>query len=511
MQKRKSILVAFLVAGAFIVGILFSTAGANLLGLGGLVATESRAVGPAPDVVNDAAADMEAAYTAVAANVNPTVVQILSETTVRAPQGGFSPFDFFLGPQGGGQGEEQEFHQQGLGSGVIIRPDGYIVTNNHVVADADELQVRLADGSTHDAEVVGADPYSDIAVIRIKGNNLPVISMGNSDALKPGQWVLAFGSPLSPELSNTVTSGIISAVGRLTSTAGEGVQNYIQTDAAINPGNSGGPLVDLRGRLVGINTAIYSRTGGYQGIGFSVPVNTVRSVSEQLIAHGSVERGRLGVEYGPASESLIRALNLPRGAASIANVVEGSAAAKAGIQSGDVIVAINGTQLTNYLQISQMISNMRPGENVQITVNRDGQVRNFNVRLGTAEQPNENAANRAPRGDRPGQEDQTEERRMNDLGMALSNVTPQLAQQLGYDANTKGVLVADVNNNSEAFKDANIREGMLIVEVNRQKVASVRDFEKVYGAVKPGATFLVRVRVPGENNEIVTALTKPAK
>lgn len=382
VYDRKSAPLLFMIA--FLAGILFSTAGANMLKLGDSVGSPSKAADPAIDIEDlSSAFAYEEAFTRVVEEVNPAVVQILSEKVTRRPAA-WNPFegtpfeDFFGFPR---NNRQQEFRSQGLGSGVIIRENGYIVTNNHVVEGADELQVKLIDGATYEAEVVGTDEFSDIAVIRIDASGLPFVTMGDSDNIKVGQTVLAFGSPLSPRLSNTVTSGIISAVGRL-SNMGQGVQNYIQTDAAINPGNSGGPLVDLRGRLIGINTAIYSRTGGYQGIGFAVPVNTVRNVSEQLIASGSVARGRLGIEYGPASESLIQALDLPRGAAVIGRVAQGSAADRAGLEPGDVIVAVDGDRLQKPLELSQIIGMKKPGDRVRLTINRDGDIREFTVRLG---------------------------------------------------------------------------------------------------------------------------------
>ena len=389
MQIRKRITPAVLLLVAFLSGIFFSTVGANLFDRGNLIGTEGKAgVAEVAPARLGAALDLEQAYTAVAEAVNPAVVQILAEkltrTETRANPFEGTPFqDFFSAP--GGRQAPEPYRQQGMGSGAIVREDGFIVTNNHVVEGADELKVKLLDGTLYDARIVGTDPATDLAVIKIDASALPFIATGDSDVLKAGQWVMAFGSPLSPELSNTVTSGIISAVGRLQSFGGDGVQNYIQTDAAINPGNSGGPLVDLRGRLIGINTAIYSRTGGYQGIGFAIPVNTVRNVVEQLIANGKVEHARLGVEYGPATESLIEALDLPRGAAQVARVVAGSAADRSGVRPGDVIVAIDGQTLTNSLQLSQIVGSKQPGDRVGLTVNRDGDVQEIEVKLGMAE------------------------------------------------------------------------------------------------------------------------------
>ncbi len=516
MTRFKKLTTPALIAAAFLAGIFFILLGSNFFGLGDRVAPESEAKHATALVAGDTEIredlDLEDAFIKVAEQVNPTVVQIMIEKVIEAPANPFpvnpfegTPFeDFFApfrAPRGqGGNGQPREFHQRGLGSGVLLRNDGYIVTNNHVVTDADEVKVRLSNGDVYDAEVVGTDTFTDLAVIHIDANALPAISLGDSDELRVGQWVMAFGSPLSEELQNTVTAGIISAVGRYSST-GESVQNYIQTDAAINPGNSGGPLVDLHGRLVGINTAIYSQTGGYQGIGFAVPVNTVHDIAEQLIAHGKVRRARLGVQYTAASPALIEALDLPRGAAQVMSVVEGSAADKAGIKEGDVITAVDGKPLTNSLELSTLIAAMKPGQKVEITLNRAGEEKTVTVTLGASEEETAEAASAAKPSTRGDIEKQ--------LGFSYTDLTPDLAKQFGYDEDARGVLITRVDAESDAYRDANLRAGQLIVEVNKQPVRNVRDFERIYHDLEPGATFLVRVRRPDLNGSILTALTKP--
>lgn len=520
MSATSKVSIVVFVIASFIAGVMFTTVGANFLNLGELIGTQSRASDyDYTGTTLSTASELEDAFMAVSEAVNPTVVQIQSERVTSVPGSPFggrnpfegTPFEDFFGfgdrPEG-----EREFRQQGLGSGVLIREDGYIVTNNHVIEGAEELQIRLFDGSVYDATVVGADPLSDLAVIRINANDLPHISFGNSDELRVGQWVMAFGSPLSPELSNTVTAGIISALGRLTAQpGGQGVHNFVQTDAAINPGNSGGPLVSLRGELVGINTMIYSRTGGFQGIGFSIPVNTVRSVVDQLIETGAVRRARLGVEYNVASESLIRALDLPRGAAQVATVVSGSAADRAGIEPGDVIVAIDGNRLTNHLQLSQQIAAMQPGEQVQITVNRSGDERTLDVTLGEAEADPEVAA-RAPSDDDQSEVPEDDSAMMEGLGLRLSNVTPAIANRFGLESGTEGVVVMEVDRNSTAYREANIRPSMVIVELDRRPVRNMNDFRSIYNDLSDGADFLVRLHIPGEQQStMITALTKPSE
>ncbi len=469
------------------------------------------AVLPLTNASLSAATELENAFAAVADVVNHTVVQIRTERVVTAdavnPFHG-TPFEDFFSPfRGpGDRGERREaprreFRSQGLGSGVIVRDSGYIVTNNHVVRDADELTVQLQDGRTLEAEVVGTDAFSDLAVLKVEATGLPSISLGDASTLRVGQWVLAFGSPLSEQLNNTVTAGIVSAVGRLSS-AGEGVQQYIQTDAAINPGNSGGPLVDLRGRLIGINTFIYTQTGGYQGIGFAIPVDTVRTVTDELIESGSVRRARLGVQYGPASDSLVRALGLPRGAAQVVDVVEKSAADEAGVEAGDVIVSVDGKQLDNHLELSSFIATRKPGDKIRLGLNRNGEQQTVQVTLGAAE-----AAETAASASRSG--GSGEARMREDLGLSLADVTPALARRFGLDGDERGALITDVDPSSEAYRSANLRPGQLIVELDRQPVTSAADVERIYKAVPPGRTFLVRVLQGEQRNTLVTALTKP--
>jgi serine protease Do len=511
MQRKRTLSIVALLVIAFLAGVLFTTAGANLLGLGDRATAPSLAGQETGGtrLTNLDASSLEEAFIAVAERVNPTVVQIRSEKIIRRRPFTWNPFEGtpfenffnFRMPD-----QPEEFRSQGLGSGVIIRADGYVVTNNHVVEGADELQVVLFDGSTYDAKIVGTDPQSDLAVLKIEAQNLPYISMGDASTIRVGQWVLAFGSPLSEQLSNTVTAGIISAINRYTS-FGQAVQNYIQTDAAINPGNSGGPLVNLRGELIGINTAIMTRTGGYQGIGFAIPVDVVQYVVPQLIERGQVERARLGVQYTAASPAVIRALNLPHGAAQVVSVEEGSAAEKAGIRPGDIIVAVDGQELTNSLQLSKLIGTRKPGEEIKITINRDGEKRTLTVRLGSAPADNQTASRNPSRSSGENRESNFKQ----ELGISIADLTPALAQRFGIeDTNVQGVLITDVDPSSAAYREANLRRGLLIVEVDRKPVRNVREFEQVYKAIKPGAMFLLRLRDPQSNGTLITALRKPS-
>ena len=492
---------------AFITGIMFTTMGANFLQAGDYVATESKATS-APMELSEATFDelsknplaFEQVFIGVADRVNPAVVQVRAEKVMRrSQQNPFqgSPFEDFFG-QFNGPSQEREFRSQGLGSGVVFREDGYIITNHHVIDGAENIQIKFFDGALIDGEVVGSDAFSDIAVIKVDETNLPAISPGASEDINVGQWAMAFGSPLAEELQNTVTSGIISALGRYSSNA-NGVQNYIQTDAAINPGNSGGPLVDLRGHLIGINTAIFTRTGGYQGIGFAIPVNTVLNVAEQLIENGEVERARLGVEYIGATKALIDALDLPEGAAQVARVVPGGAAAEAGIREGDVITAIDDKELKNALALSTIVGSMRPGDKIDVTVNREGDLKTYSVNLGAPGKTNEKRVAKSDSREAPVSEM---------LGFKFQTLSPELIQRYRLEGVEQGVLITQVNQNSDAYREAGIREGQIIVEADREPIRDAKDFEKVVKQLDKGDSFLVKVQQPGSEQTILTALVK---
>ena len=422
-MDAKKIITAAAIVAAFVAGVLFVSAGANIFGSERAVLPASWADGSTAiddSDVNTQAMAFQETFTKVSESVNPAVVQIQARRTqerqMRSPFEG-TPFEDFFQQPG-----PRQFESQALGSGVIARSNGYIITNNHVVEDATELSVKMFDGEMMEAEVVGTDARSDLAVIKVDGDELPSISFGNSDEVKVGQWVLAFGSPLSDQLSNSVTAGIVSATGRLRSMGQMGVTNFIQTDAAINPGNSGGPLVDIQGRLVGINTAIVSRSGGYQGIGFAIPANTVQRVTRQLIEDGAVERAYLGVRYRPAPETLIENEGLPRGAAIIASVESGSPADEAGLQEGDIVVAIAGEDLQEFLQLGNAVAQRTPGDEITVTVDRNGERRELSVTLGTLN--NDDGETESSESE----ETPSSESMMEQLGLSMRNITPEIAE-----------------------------------------------------------------------------------
>jgi serine protease Do len=500
---------ALIAVAAFVAGVFFVTASGAVFGDGGLFGqAEAQVQAETRESLRGlaAAAELCAAFETVAAAVNPTVVSITTEREVsrgemRDPFRG-TPFEgFFGGP--GQMGPMQP--RQGLGSGAIVRADGYIVTNNHVVEGADLVRVRFFDGTELPGEVVGTDAFADLAVIRVDATDLPALAFGDARRLRVGQWVLAVGSPLEQTLSNTVTAGIVSALGR--SQGINMIENFIQTDASINPGNSGGPLVNLQGELVGVNTAIATRSGGFQGIGFAIPVDIVQSTVEQLIERGVVERGFLGIGFQPISQSLARALGVATGSAQVGTVEPGSAAARAGIEPGDVIVAVDGEELRSAYDIRAMVGTRRPGDRVRLDVVRDESRRTFTVELGRRE--SDAVAQNRPARDR--REAPQEERATHEaLGMTLAPVSAGLRQQFRLDQASEGVVVTDVDRASEAFRDANIRPGDLLVDVNRQPVRSLQDFRRAYDGVRSGQTFFLTLRRGGDGGGTYrTALTKP--
>ncbi|PSQ91469.1 MAG: serine protease [Bacteroidetes bacterium QH_2_63_10] len=515
MSTQGKISLAIVVGGAFLAGILFATAGANLFGAGDAVGTPGQAANlngsTTIEQSNSVPGDFETAFSKVAESVNPAVVQIRAAKVVdqRMPnpfEG--TPFERFFGPPGPSQPDVR----QGLGSGVIVRSDGHIVTNNHVIQEADQLSVRTLDGTQYEAEVVGTDQYSDLAILKIDGSGLPSISFGDSDQVSVGQWVMAFGSPLDPKLNNSVTAGIISALGRLRSIPqrgrgpdqGAGVNNFIQTDAAINPGNSGGPLVNLQGQLVGINTAIASQTGGYQGIGFAIPANTVERVATQIIEEGNVRRAYLGIRYRPAPESLVQNEELSQGAAVVSQVQSGTPADEAGLQAGDIITAIGEESLDNYLQLGNQIASMQPGDEVTLRINRDGETKTFTVTLGSRSDMQTAAAGQGNDG---GEAPSSPEAIQQELGLELRDVTPDVARQLGLDR-AEGVLITGVNRSNPMIRRSGLQSRQIIFEMAGQEISGMDAFMQVYGNIEPGADFRVAVRNP-DGFVFVTSLRKP--
>ena len=424
------------------------------------------------------------AFVSIAKKVLPSVVTITSERTVQVtglPRG--NGLRFFGDPR-----LERFFEmperapQQGSGSGVIVRADGYILTNNHVVRDADEIRVTLEDGRTFDAELVGTDPKSDVAVIRIQADNLSAVKLGNSDRLDGGEWVLAVGNPF--QLSSTVTAGIVSAVGRSNIGLAD-YEDFIQTDAAINPGNSGGALVNLDGEVVGINTAIASRSGGSQGVGFAIPINMASRIMDSLIKDGKVVRGWLGVNIQNLNENTaeIFGLDRPRGAL-VGQVVPGSPADDAGVRQGDVVIEIEGKPVKDVEDLQLKVVGFDPGTRVNLTVLREGKEKQISVRLGELEA--ESASREAKGG--PEWND-----RSADLGLSLEELSRAARQELELPPDVDGVLVVEVDPSKPAGR-AGLQRGDVIRKVGEQEVLSVRSFRDAIADAPAGKPALLLVR-----------------
>jgi serine protease Do len=427
------------------------------------------------------------AFSSVAEKASPAVVGLKAEQTVSQDSQSYfeSPFGddlfrYFFSPgiprQRSPRTPQRRSRQSqiALGSGFIIAPDGYILTNNHMVEGAEKVNVELADGRKFTAKITGTDPDIDIAVIKIDADNLPYLELADSDTLEVGEWVLAIGNPLG--FSRTVTAGIVSAKGR--SVGLENIENFIQTDAAINRGNSGGPLLNLAGKVVGMNTAIYGATGNI-GIGFAIPANMAKHAYEQIREGGSVARGYLGIWFKDLDPESASALDLDKDTkgAVITDVIEGSSAEKAGLKRYDVVVEFDGKPVEKSNEFLNRVAMLSPDTTVDLVVLRDGKRKPFTVKLG--KRPSEaEITGGLPAGT------------IEELGFSVINLSDELAQQLGYEGEN-GVVVREIVPGSQADQ-AGITTGMLIMEVNRQRVRNTKEFnEEIKKAQKKGRALLL--------------------
>ena len=378
---------------------------------------------------------------------------------------------------------------QGRGSGFIIHKDGYILTNNHVIDGAKEVSVKLSDGRSFTAKVVGQDAKTDIALLKIDGaGNLPVLPLGDSDALQSGEPVMAIGNPFG--LEQTVTTGIVSATGRVI--GGGPYDDFIQTDASINPGNSGGPLINAKGEAVGLNTAIFSRTGGSIGIGFAVPINMAKFVAPQLAEHGKVERGRLGVTIQPLSPELAKSFGLAQqDGALVSSVAEGSPAAQVGVRPGDVVVEYDGHKVGRTTDLSRMVAATPAGKQVTMKVMRDGKQMTLSPTIARlTEKGDEAVASATTEGDTRGR-----------LGVVVEPLTPETARGLGT-SEKQGLVVKSVQDGSPADQ-AGIRSGDVITEVNRQPVRSAEDLRRLVEQHKAGTSMLLLLKREGSARYLI--------
>ncbi|MCP4627557.1 MAG: DegQ family serine endoprotease [bacterium] len=409
-------------------------------------------------------------FSALAATVSPAVVHIRVEKTVKGggpalhqfgknPFGGNEQFKDFFG-RNFGQQRQPEFKQPGQGSGFIIDKTGYIVTNNHVVEGADSIKVILKDKTEYDAEIIGRDPVTDIALIKVKAEgNLATVPLGSSDNLKVGEWVAAIGGPFG--LEHTVTAGIVSAKGRV---IGSGpYDDFIQTDASINPGNSGGPLINMQGEVVGINTMIIA---GGNGIGFAIPIDLAKGIVTQLKTSGEVTRGWLGVTIQDLKGDMADYYGVKdQSGVLVASVVPGDPADRAGIQSKDIITEVDGKKITTSRELTTLAAMLGVGDTARVTVLRDGKQKAFDVKIGKRPLTMASAS------------DHQQKEKEDQYGFQVTELTPQVAQRYNIKE-TKGVIVVGVAPNSKG-QAAGIQQGDLIIEINRENVASVKDFKNL--------------------------------
>jgi serine protease Do len=435
-------------------------------------------------------------FAAVAKAVTPAVVNITTVTVERASDrrvipDGFRermeeffgrPFDphGFRGPQG--PGEPRGHRSRGQGSGVIVSADGYILTNNHVIDGAREVSVTLPDKREFKGKIIGADPKTDLAVVKIEGRDLPTVTWGDASKLQVGEYVLAVGNPFG--LNSTVTLGIVSALGR----GHMGITQYedfIQTDAAINPGNSGGALVNTEGELVGINTAIVSQTGGYQGVGFAVPTSMSKPIYESLVKTGKVARGFLGIGIQDLNQDLAKSFGIKEAkGALVSDVKEDGPADRGGLKQGDVIISYQGSPIEDAVDLQRVVTRTSAGSTVAVKVMRDGREKELTITIG--EQPDSAKVAKAD----------SDARAYAFSGVAVQDLDRDTAKELGINGKPQGVVVTRVEPDSGAGK-AGLLPGDVIREINRQSVKSVKDFEKVSSDVKSGENVLILINRRG--------------
>jgi serine protease Do len=439
----------------------------------------------------------------LAERISPSVVNITTTTTIAAPMGQGpvvpegSPFeDFFRDFMDRGGNGAPPRRSQALGSGFVISEDGYIVTNNHVIAEADEIEIEFFSGEVLPAKLIGTDPKVDIALLKVESDKpLPFVSFGDSDIMRVGDWVMAMGNPLGQGFS--VSAGIISARNRELSGT---YDDYLQTDAAINRGNSGGPLFNMDGEVIGVNTAILSPNGGSIGIGFSMASNVVTRVVDQLKEFGETRRGWLGVRIQDVTDDVAEALGLDKAAGALVTDVPEGPAAEAGIKSGDVITAFDGVPVPNTRALVRQVGNTQVGKEVRVVVLRDGKTQTLKITLGRRE---------TAEGDVPASESETPQAPVEKgvLGLIVTSMTDELRQQLGLPDDAEGLVVKDVDEASQAFEKG-LRAGDVITEAGQQKVATVDDLEaRIADAKEAGRkSLLLLVRRAGEPRFVALSL-----
>jgi serine protease Do len=481
MRVSRRLQLAGMVAGIalFVAGGLFATLGAR--------PGDGLAPGPLPSTVTAPAEALSAAFTAVAAHVGPAVVSVYSEKKVRFRHPGLqSPFgddffeQFFGGPSGPQQPEQKEYSmpEQSEGTGMILDREGHILTNYHVVEDEDTIKVQLADTRIFDAKILGADPKTDVVVLELKGapGDLPAVELGDSDALRVGSLVMAIGSPFG--LTQTVTTGIISAKGR----SDVGIADYedfLQTDAPINPGNSGGPLINMRGEVVGMNSAIETNVGQFGGVGFAIPVNMIKVMLPTLLRGERIERGALGVVIQDLTKELAEQFQVPQGSgALVAQVNKGSAAERGGMRVGDVIVSYQGRVVENTAQLRNLVAATAPGTQVRVGIIRNGAHDTLTVTIGRLPGEKVTAGPAGP-----------QENQVAKLGLTVQTLDGDLARRYGI-REKGGVVITGVEAGSIAA-DYGLQPGDLIVEADHRPVTNAKELRKILDAKRDAVLLLV--------------------
>lgn len=484
LKKSKNYIIIISIG---IVGILIGFVIATNLNLIPFATSTTQSSGSSSNI--DVAAGLSKNFTKVAKSVTPSVVSIISTKIIKgSTQKKFNfPFEDFFGNEDffkhfQSPDTPEKYRSEGMGSGVIVKNDGTILTNNHVISEASEIKVSLYDKRTFSAKLIGTDSKTDVAVIKIdkKISDLKPAILGNSDKVEVGEWVLAIGNPFG--LKSTVTAGIISFQGR----GNVGVadfEDFIQTDAAINPGNSGGTLVNLSGQVIGINTAIASKTGGYMGIGFAIPINMAKKVMDALITKGKVVRGYLGVRIQDMTEDFAKNLKLKdtRVGIVVGDVIKDSPAEKSGIKPYDVIIKLNGEDVNDINHFRNNIAVTPPNTQVTLTIFRDGETIEIKPKLGELKGEETDTV-----------KGETEEE-VTDLGFKVKELTPDLAKDLNLDPSTSGCVVIDVDMGASAMK-AGLQKGDLIKEINRQPVKSLNDFKNITKQFKKGDSVILQVQ-----------------
>ncbi len=506
MSKKQLTVIGLMMAACVAVGVFLATDWSKTpFGLAGpdvKLGAATAPVNPSNEVksLNDA-------FVAVSAAVTPQVVSIVvtSKAIPASDQGEGddmenNPFgQFFRQYPSPDQGP-----QRGSGSGVVISPDGYILTNNHVVENGGGgIRVQLTDGREFDARLIGRDSLTDLAVVKIDATDLPVAAFGNSDEMRVGSLVIAVGNPLG--LNSTVTQGIVSALGRgklnlNRDREGYGIEDFIQTDAAINPGNSGGGLFNLKGELIGINSAIATRTGYYQGYGFAIPMNLVRTVAEDLIQDGRVNRGYIGVRIKDIDAKLAKGLGIPQGqGVLVSDLVSGGAGESAGLKPNDVILEVDGQKVNTSNHLQSIVARRRAGEEVKLKVLRDGATFEKSVPLKPRDERSDASGTAPNERQRQGSSNSGETLDLPKLGMSIRPLDPRTAKDMKAQG---GVVVGRLSQFGEAM-ESGLMSGNVIEKINKQPVSTPDDVKKIYDAASPGDVLLLQIRRQGGIPDLV--------